>query len=779
MFEYLFKIGLRNIWKNKFVFLINTVGFSTSLTVCIILFLWITRQFAYNTFISSEDGVHEVLTNYTVNDKIETASATSYPIIEKINVNIPEVTEITFLQLSSKDHFIEAVNGTFSVTGYQGNSNFFKIIDRPFLFGTPDQCLADPFSVVLSESCAKKIFGDDWITAIEEHEIMFDGWKPMVVQGVFKDFPRTSTIQFDYIFPSMEGITDHIGNYDYKTFVKIGASDKAIVEKKINNLLEQETPARVYLHPFRDTYLYSKFQNGMVAGGRIDYVIIFIVAAVFVLLMALINFVNLYVANSLQRIKELGIRRIIGEERHFQRGQLIFETYVITFVSTLAALLLSYLLLPVTNRLFGSDIDFPFQFFWFWVAVLVLFALTGFIASFYPASVLTAVKPVSVLNGQRSVKPGGFNVRRGFLIFQFFLSVLLIFFSYGVSKQLSYLKNRDLGFKKENVLCYPLSPKLSSKVSLIENELRGQPCFQSISFCSSDLLSGSPMVGGLEWPDKNPSDSSQFGVLFTDNDFLATMDIKIVSGSFTAGEASQYNVPVVVNRIAARKMGGESKIINEPIKVWGTDAVVKGIMEDFHFNTLFNPIQPLIIAVMPSESEYMFVRISAGMEQLAIQKLAAMHSRLDDGSLFSYYWLEDRIENIYQDESRMNSISKTFSILSLFISSLGLFALANFNAEKRVKEFAVRRVLGATSFEVVRLMISEYVILTFISVCISLPVAYYVLESWLTRFAYTGNFFSVSLLGIILMILLVVIVTVMAHAIKATRINPAISLRNE
>lgn len=777
MFKFLFKIAVRNIWKNKFVFFINTIGFSISLTVCIILFLWINRQYEYNRFVPKEDGVHEILTNYTVNGNIQTASATSYPIIEKISENIPEAEQVAFFQLSNENRHIKVGNNNFSILGYQGSQNFFKIFERPFLFGTPDECLNDPFSIVLSETSAVKILGDNWMASIENQTILLNGWKPVEVRGVFKDFPATSTIQFDFIFPFMDDISDHIGNYSYKAFIKLGLSNAAEVENKINLLIKSETSAHIVLQPFRDTYLFSNFQDGRLYGGRIDYVIIFIVAALFVLSMALINFVNLYIASSIHRSKELGLRRIIGEERHFQKWQLIIETYFITFLSTLVALCLGYLLLPIINSLFGINIDFPFHLVWFWIGVFFMFMFTGLIASFYPVSVLTSFEPVTILSGRRG-PTSGFTSRKFFLIVQFFLSVLLTFFSYGISGQLSYLKNKDLGFQKENVLCYPLPTKLTTKTELIKSELQSLNYFESISFCSSDLLSGSPMIGGLEWPDKDPTDSSQFGVLFVDMDFLATMNIEVISGSIT-DEAYQHDVPVVMNSKAAQKMGGQEKILNQPIKVWGSDAIVKGIIKDFHFNTLFNPIQPLIIAVLPSEAEYMFAKVKEGMELEAIQELSNLHQNLDENSLFSYFWLEDRIENIYQEENKINNISRVFSILSLVISSLGLFALANLNAKKRIREFAIRRVLGSTPFQLLKLMILEYLKLIIISTSVALPVAYYLLNLWLQKFAYSSRFLNFSLIGVIIVIMVVVIVAVLANAIKAIRTNPATSLRNE
>ena len=777
MLSYLLKISLRNIWKNKVTISINVIGLTTGIAACIILALWIKHQFSFNNFLPEGDRIHQFVTIYPINGELQSARATSYPIIQKVASEIPEIDELVYLRKLDKNYVLQVGGNTFTAKGHRASSNFFRVFHREFLYGKPEAALANPLSIAISKSLASRIFGADWQSKIANEVILLDNRKPVDIAGVFEDFPENSTLRSDYLIPFPEHISDHMGNYSYQAYGKTLDADKDLLSHKINSILKEQTKAELFLQPFSDIYLYSNIRDGKINGGRIGYVQLFIAAAIFILLMACINFINLYSASSFQRTKELGIKRIIGAKRSTVIWQVISEAFFITFISMVLAIVLVLVLLPQINTFLEMKIIVPISSFSFWLKIGVLFLITGALAGVYPALLLTSFKPVNILNTNQSLKVEGVRFRRGLFIFQFLISCMLILFTYGVNHQLSFLQNKDLGFNKENIVCLALSENEIGKLDLLKSELKSRPYILDVSFCSSDLLSGSPMVGGLDWPNKDPLDSSQFGVLFTDTDFLNTMDIDVVSGGLS--DDLSGTVPVVLNRLAADVMGGGDFIINNSIQVWGTNARVTGIIEDFHFNTLFTPIQPLVIANMPSQTEYLFAKVQAGREQETIALLKGLRNQYDVGRPLKYFWLEEHIRGIYQNEKMIGTVSAAFSILSLVISCLGLFGLANFNTKKRTKEISIRRVLGASSVEIIRLILSEYAKLIGISLIISIPFTYYFLNEWLSKFAYTTNLSAVSFITPVVMMMIILIVTVFYHSARASLINPSRSLRDE
>jgi ABC-type antimicrobial peptide transport system permease subunit len=774
MLNYIIKSGTRSLWKNKVTLGIGIFGFSVGLFACIILGLWVNKQYRYNDYISDSEGVCELLTSYSINGSMVTVAATSMPIIQAIEQAIPEIQEVAFLQLVKGDYALRIDDTPIKARGMGSSPNVFNVIPTRIIYGAPGELLNHPTSVVISESLAKQIFGNQFLSVLDSKELQVGEGKILEITGVFADLPEESTVQFDYLILA-QNIEDHIGNFNNKTFVKIGLSDVKSVEEKINSQLKGKTESQVLLQPFRDTYLYSRFEDGKAVGGRIDYVHLFLLASSFIFLMALLNFVNLFVSNSLERTKSFGFRRIIGEGRGVQMGQLILESSLISFVSLSIALTGVYVALPLANKTFGGDLELPLTSISYWVAILVLFVMTGILSGLYPALVLTTSSPVGVVN-QSKVSVGGAKLRRGFLVVQFFVSLLLVFFSYGVSRQLNFLMEKDLGYNKENVLCYALPKSVIGKTDVFRNSLSEAPFISNVAFCSSNLLTGGPMVGGANWPGKDPLDSTQFGVLFADNQFLPTMDIKLISGTFSRRENSA-TVPVIINRIAAKRMDGVEKILNQNITIWGTNCVVTGIMEDFHFNDLFSPIEPLVIANIPSDFEFLLARVQPGHEQEATAKLVETHRKYQPEDFPTYYWLDERIDNIYQNEVIMNRLAMVFSILSLIISFLGIFALTKFSAQARVKEFAIRKTLGATSMQVIGLMIWEYLTLTAISLFLALPIAYYLLARWLEKFAYTGSLLGTSVLALLLGIFTLVVLTVFFQALKVATTSPCRHLR--
>jgi len=757
------------------VFLTNVLGLTLSFTFIIVLGAWINQQFEYNRFLENS-GVYEVLSSYEVNDAKNTVSATSLPIIHQIQLKVPEVDVVGYMQLTGRRYKVVCGRKELSPIGYSANADFFKVFNRKFLFGNPVDCLGDSFGIVLSESLAIKLFGTDWINKINDEMLLLDGWKPVDVTGVFEDIPKQSSIRFDYLLPLSADNEDHVGNFDYKTFVKITSGNPGQITEKINVQIDELTRTRVFLQRFEDTYLYNEYRDGQVSGGRIEYVMLFVLACTFVLAMSAFNCVNLFLAASLSKMRSMGVRLILGDRIIQQQVQYFIEAFIMVICSSLLALGTAVLILPRVNELFGVEIYIPLQSleFWFWNFAIIVF--TTLSICLYPAVAISSLKAVETLRQSRSSGFGKKYSGHGLIALQLLATCVILFFSYGVGRQISFVLNRNLGYNKEELLVYKVSSQAAQKIEIFKNELRKSPVVVGCTAVSTNLLGGSPMVGGLDWPKKAPTDSTLFGVVFADSSFFNVMGIEVVKG-FSNLSLRGSSVPVLINATAAKRMGGEDAIINQEIKVWGHDAVVRGIFSDFNFNSLFNRVEPLIIGDIPNEAEYIFIRVTPQSRQEVVATLQEVHLKIDPNSVFAFYWHDEKFQSMYQNEVFMQRASFVFTLVVVLISCLGIFALSHFNIQRQLKTIAIRRVLGAGTLSLVRLLVEKYLLLTAVSVFVSIPMAYFLVQSWVSKFAYAVGFVSPTLAVVILALFLIVTVTASAHLFKVIRVSPVRHLR--
>jgi len=570
---------------------------------------------------------------------------------------------------------------------------------------------------------------------------------------------------------------DNIGNYSYDSYVLLKKEiDPKRIENKINLLLQSKTNAQVFLQPFKDIYLYSNFSNGKPDGGRIEYVKLFILAAAFILFMACINFMNLYIAASFKKTKEITIKKIVGASKISIIRQFLVESYLIAFVSILISLGAIIYFMPLINSMVGDKVSFPFRSYWFWAMILVLLVITGLLSGSYPAFLMTAFNPVNAIRSNNEIKIGGVGLRKALFVFQFFISIALITFTYGMARQIAYLKNKNLGYDKKNIIYKPLTPNELMHLQAIEQSMSPLSYIEGYTTCSVDLQSGGPMVGGVLWPNRPQNDSSQFCVIFADSSFTKTLKIPVIySGS--GNISSNNHVSVLLNRQAAYIMGGANNILNRQISVWGETAQVNGVVTDFHFNSLFTPIQPLIIANMPSQAQYLIARVQEGRQQDAIDFLQRIQHEYSPDKIFVFNWIENSLGSIYHDEANMERIARIFSILSILISSLGLLGLTKLTIQKRIRELGIRKTLGANRAQIISLIFGDFSKLIMLAIVCAIPISYYILMTWMSKFAYRAN---LSLITFVLPVTLMVgisIVTVLYHSIRVGAINPATSIK--
>jgi putative ABC transport system permease protein len=774
---------LRSLWLNKVNSLINIIGLATGLGACIVIILWVTKEYRVNKYLPGGASVYEVITNYQINGSAQSARATSFPIISALRTSVTGIDNSCYVKIEPEHYSLrtDAENPAkeITATGYLVSQNFFEIFDRRFLAGSRKSALQDPLSVAISEKLAYQLFGANWRSSALGKTIYFNGSKEADIAGIFEDFPETSTVRFDYCLSLPLDTADNIGNFNYDTYVRLKHnSTPAQVQEQANKTIIGKTNSKIVLQPFTDIYLYSNFSNGNPDGGRIEYVRLFVLAAAFILFMACINFMNLYSAGSFKQAKEVGIRRIIGAGKPTIFSRFFTESVLLTALSVILALTAVIVCLPWIDRLIEDHLSIPFGSVIFWTGLVVLLIFTALLAGIYPASLLTSFQPITVVRANNEIRIGGVKIRKGLFIFQFFISVALITFTYGMARQISYLRSKNLGYDKHNLIYKELSQNELLHIAAIKQKLQAEPFIKGVTVCSSDLQNGGPMVGGVEWPDKPANDSSSFAVIFTDSNFIHTMKIPIAMGK--PGLAFTGNrVPVYINERAAAIMGGRDKILNKNIKVWGADGEVAGIVTDFHFNSLFSPIQPLILANVPGEVSYLIARVQTGRQQEAIADFATIHREYSPNKLFSFDWIEDTFQRRYQNEANMDKIATIFSFLSVFIACLGLLGLANITVRKRTRELGIRKTLGASRYQIITLIFWEFFRQILVSVLIAIPIAYVILSNWLQKFAYHSPISFVTFAFPVGLMIAVAVLTLLYHAIRVTSISPVSSIQQK
>ena len=775
---YYIKIVIRNFLKNKVSLLINVLGLSVGLASCIILALWVSKEYSYNRFLPEQKTVFQVITNFEINGIIQSARATSYPIIQTIETEIPEIESVAYIQGWDEEYVVSHDDKGFTPSGRLVSENFFAVVERPFLYGDRQSALQDPLSIAISTSLAYKLFGSAWEEEVDGNSLILDGWKEVEIAGVFEDFPENSTIQMDYVLPLRISGEGNVGNINYEAYVAAYPEVEGVaLEEKINSLISDKTSYKIALQSFEDIYLYSNFYNGRVDGGRIEYVRIFIVTAVFILLMACINYINLYIARALDRVKEIGVKKVLGAHRYSLIKELLVEAYIVATVAVLLALVLVSILTPFINHLSNDSLELPLNTPGFWLGVVLLLAVTSLIAGAYPAFLITSFNPITALQSKFNVNVGkGVGVRKILFAFQFFVSIALIFFTYGVANQLRLLKGKNLGYDKKNVICKKITYDEIAKWPVIKERIKSQTFFSSATLSSTDLLGGSPLTGDVYWPNKMAGDSSMFGIVFSDEDFFDVFNVTIIAGNLPPSESVGGNNVVVLNQRAAEKMGGIGYILNRDIKVWGEDVIVIGVAEDFHITSLYDPIQPLIIAALPSESSYLMAKVQDGKHREALDHLRSLHDEYTPNQLFSYFWLEDRIERLYRNESVTEKVATAFSLLSVLIASMGLFGLANFTVKSRVKELSIRKVLGANFFNIIILLFRDFAMLICIAIALAIPLSYILLSSWLSKFAYRIEITLLFFLFPTVLMISISLVTIIYHSIKVSLLRPSVFL---
>lgn len=779
-----FITAFRSFSRKKSYTLINVIGLAVGLASSFLIFLWIQDEYRMDRFHVNEAQLYQVMKNDRYSDgQVRTSPAVPKPLAQALEEGFPEVKEAE-LALWGQDMVVTNGEDRYREEGSYVGQDFFEIFSYPFLQGNPKTALRDINAIVISETMARKYFGDQ--SAIGK-TLRINEQEDVQVTGVFQDVPKYSSITFNFALSVEKFIRDNEwtedwGNSGLRMFVLLEPQTNLDqINAKIKDIVKEhaaEEVSELFLQPYADRYLYGKFEDGQQAGGRITYVRIFSIVAVFMLIIACINFMNLATARSAQRAKEVGVRKAIGANKKLLVGQFMAESTLIVLLALILAVLLVELALPFFNQLTDKSISVDYTDPMLLGSVLGIAVFTGLLAGSYPALFLSSFQPAQVLKGTVRHSSGATLFRRSLVVFQFTVSILLIIGTVVVYDQISYMQNKNLGVDKENLAYMYKEGAMNEQYETFKQTLLQEPGVLSVTASSQNPLDVGHSTESPEWDGKKPGELISFHIINADYDFIETMGIRLVAGRDFSPAFSTDTSKYIINEAAAQAMGMDHPV-GERLSVWDKTGKIIGVVKDFHSRSLYEDISPLIIRLAVPATYYVFVRTEAGQTKQALSSMEDVSQAINPAYPFEYKFLDQTFQETYQREEVIGSLADIFAAIAILISCLGLLGLASFTAEQRTKEIGVRKVLGASVSSLVVLLSQDFTKLVLVGFVIASPVAYYLMNQWLQDFAYRTEL-SVGVFAMAgLAALLIAWLTVSYQSIRAARANPVNSLRSE
>jgi putative ABC transport system permease protein len=798
-----FKIAWRNILRNRVFSVINISGLATGMAVAMLIGLWVWDELTFDRAFKNHDRIAQVMEQQSTNGGISTFNSMPFPIGKELRTSYAADFRYVVMASIEYDHILGTGEEHFSRDG------IFMDVDAPYMLtlkmreGTLDG-LRDPHSILLSSSTAKAMFGDkpalDRLIKIDN-----DNKLEVKVTGVYEDLPANTTFQklsfiapWDLYATSADWIinADKENKWDnnaFQTFVQMADNaDVTSVNKKIVNCKQTHVApedkvyqTKVFLHPMGDWHLRSHWDsNGVRTGGLITYVRLFSIIGVFVLLLACINFMNLSTARSERRAKEVGIRKTIGSMRAQIVGQFYSESLLVVFSAFALSIVLVRLGLPFFNELSGKQMVMPYTSAGFWLAGIGFAVLTGLIAGSYPALYLSSFRPIKVLKGTFRVGRLATLPRKALVVLQFTISVVLVICTIVVYKQVQYAKDRPIGYDRDGVMMVQMkTSEFYGKFGLLRDELLKSGAIQSFAESSSPVTSVWATGDDYSWPGKDPRHPVDFSVIWVTHDFGKTVGWQFKAGRDFSKDLATDSGAIVINETAAKVMG-----MKDPVgmtMVAGTGKYARsfriiGVVRDMLMESPFEPVKQAFYFMDYGNVNWIILKLnpheSAGA---AVAKIAAVFKKYTPSAPFDYQFADAEFAAKFAAEERIGKLSTFFASLAIFISCLGLFGLASFVAEQRTKEIGVRKVLGASVFNVWRLLSREFVVLVLVALLVATPVSTWLMDRWLQDYPYQTDLSWWIFVATGLGALVITVLTVSFQAIRAARANPVQSLRSE
>ena len=789
MLKNFFKVAWRNLLRNKGFSAINIAGLAIGMASAILILMWIQNEVSYDQFHEKKDRIYETWNRVELNGKISCWKTTPKPLARTLERDIPEIECATRVDWGS--NFLFSIGEKrLTERGTMVDSNFLQVFTFPLLKGNPALVLNDMHSIVLTETFARKLFGkEDPMGKI----IKIDNKDNFTVTGILKDFPNNTRFRnrFNYLVSwaykrSQGDDDDNWGNNSTRTYVLLkpnttlaSAAPKVKVIKQRHS--KEDAKWEMFLYPLSRWQLYSNFTNGKEDGsGRITFVKLFAIVAAFILLIACINFMNLSTARSEKRAKEVGIRKVVGAQKGSLVSQFIGESILLSFIAGILAIIIVQLSLRGFNTLTDKTLFIPYGSFLFWLTGLGFVLFTGILAGSYPAFFLSSFQPVKVLKGTFKKAHALIAPRKILVVLQFTFAIVLIICTVIVKQQLDHARARQTGYNKNNLIYHVFSGDIEKNYLLIKNDLIASGAAAAVTKTSAPLTESWSDSWGPQWEGKDPNDKTDFFIYNADEGLGVTAGLQFVQGrDFNLQQFPTDSAGVIINESALKAIKFKDPL-GRIIKDNDIDWHIVGVIKDFILTDPYGQTRPMLIFGAKNWFATVLIRLNPNNTTARnLAKAAAVFKKYNPEYPFEYKFIDEDYARKFEDEKRIATLSGLFAGLTIFISCLGLFGLAIYMAETRVKEIGVRKVLGASVTGIATLLSKDFLTLVFISFIIASPLAWWAMHTWLNDYTYRVKiqWWVFALSGIIS--ILIAIVTVSFQAIKAAVANPVKSLRTE
>ncbi len=782
-------VTFRNLFKNGFYSFINISGLSIGITCSILIILWVADETSFDKFLPKSDRLYQVWVNAHFDGKVNSWTSLPLPSYEALKTADANIARACVTNWGG-DHLLTVSDDKrMNKKGYYVGQEFLEMFEFPLIAGNAEQILDDPTNIVITQSTGKALFGDEDPMG---KMVRVDNGKELKVAGILKDIPSNSSFQFDFLLPyafwrqESEWVRrneTNWGNYSFQVFVELNdPKNKDAVENAIRGMLgehgeDEEMKHEFFLYPMLRWRLYSNFDNGVEQGGISDYVQLFTVIAVFIIVIACINFMNLATARSERRAREVGIRKSVGSRRYELIFQFIGESVIISFIAFAIAVVAAQLLLPAYNTLVDKKlfIDYTSKEFWMFSVGLIL--ITGVIAGSYPAFYLSGFQPVKVLKGKPTIGKGASLPRKILVTLQFGFSIVLIISMFVIYNQIQLVKGRDIGYSQENLITVPLNGSYHDNLKPIKLELMASGAVEAVTRANSSIteINSNNFVS---WPGKPDELKVIFSTIVMDYDWAKTMGVKMIEGRDFDENIKTDTIAICVNKAAVKIMGLKDPIGTE-LELWGKKRKLIGVYDDVLMGSPYEEVKPMF-GVLDDWWGSITIRLKKGQDlQASIKTIESIFKKYGPAYPFEYSFVDVEFQKKFTQINLTSKLASLFAILAVVITGLGLFGLASFTAEQRTKEIGIRKVLGASVPSIVNLVSKDFSIIVIIAFLIFAPLSWWFMNNYLERYTIRTSiaWWIFPLTGAIALIFALVIVS--TQALRAARSNPVNSLRNE
>ncbi|WP_316807222.1 ABC transporter permease [Pedobacter agri] len=789
MFKLNLKIALRNLWKNKGFSLINIGGLAIGLASCMILLLYVAYEWSFDKGFANSDKTYVIYQNAPANGKIFSWAWTPNAMAEEVAAKIPGIKYASHSTYPSTK-LISIGDKRINSRVNFADPSFIKIFDYKFIKGNPQEALKNVNSIILTESFAKKLFGNE--DPINK-TLKLDNKDVLKVEAIIEDIPANNSIIFECLMPwalfekrEPWAKEKNWGNNmcltvaqlkDNRFFEAANASIKNIYKRN-----QQGNTAEALLHPYTKWHLYDDFQNGKSVGGKIEQLKIFLLLAFCILLIACVNFMNLSTARSERRAKEVGIRKAIGSTRKSLVGQFLLESVFVTIISGVMAFILVEVSLPYFNNLLNIALQIDYKSLTFWFTLLGLMVFTGFMAGSYPALYLSSFEPIKVLKGLKIKTDSSVSIRKVLVVVQFVFAACLIVCTSVIYQQLNYVKNKPIGYDKSNLVQIAVSGKVGekSKLELLKTQLLKSGAASSVTTFSKDITESGNNTTDVNWEGKTEGESILFNNRGIGDDFIKTIGTNLVAGREISSTVKSDSNNIMLNEAAVKMMGLKNPI-GAKIRYWGTEKTNVAVVKDFVVESAYQKVAPMVF--YPSymdDIQVIIVRLNSNQNiSTSISKIDELVKQIEPDYPVNRKFVDEGFELKFQNEKLLGTLSNWFGGFAIFISCLGLLGLALFMAEQRKKEISIRKVLGANTTSILTLLNKDFIKLVAIANLIAFPIAYIIINKWLSAFEYRISISALPFLIAVALSVLIAILTVSIQSVKVAKANPVDALKYE